>query len=75
MVYDPGIRRQIDEYATSEIRDKMRRAYLSRGRSRLIGHNFLFLAQIKLNGMLLFFEELGLLLRLPKFRLINLSYL
>lgn len=40
MVSDPGIRRRIDEYATPRIRDKMRRAYLSRGRSCLIGHSF-----------------------------------
>ena len=40
VVADPGIRRPIDDYGTSEIRDKMRRAYLSRGPSRLVGHNF-----------------------------------
>ena len=33
VVADPGLRRQIDEYGTPEIRDKMRWAYLSRGPS------------------------------------------
>ena len=40
VVADPGLRRQIDEYGTPEIRDKMRWAYLSRRPSRLIGHKF-----------------------------------
>ena len=40
MVADPGSRRQIEEYATLEIRDEMRRAYLSKGPCRLIGHVF-----------------------------------
>ena len=40
VVFDPGIRRPIDEFGTPEIRDKMRWAYLSRSPSRLIGHNF-----------------------------------
>ncbi|XP_047087880.1 zinc finger MYM-type protein 1-like [Lolium rigidum] len=37
---DPGMRRAIDEFSTPQIRDKMRWAYLSRGPSRLLGHNF-----------------------------------
>ena len=40
VVSDPGVRRPIAEYGTPEIRDKMKWAYLSRGRSRLIGHSF-----------------------------------
>ena len=40
VIGDPGIRRPIEEFATSEIRDTMRRAYLARGRNRLIGHKF-----------------------------------
>ena len=40
VVADPGVRRPIDGYGNPEIRDKMRWAYLSRGRTRLIGHNF-----------------------------------
>jgi hypothetical protein len=40
VVSDPGIRKQIDQFGTPEFRDKMRWAYLSRGPSRLIGHNF-----------------------------------
>ena len=40
VIGDPGIRRPIDEFATMEIRDTMRREYLSRGRNRLIGHHF-----------------------------------
>ena len=40
MVADPGVQRPIDEFGTPEIRDKMRWEYLSRGRNRLIGHNF-----------------------------------
>jgi hypothetical protein len=37
---DPGIRRQIEDYATQEIRDEMRRTYLLKGPCRLIGHDF-----------------------------------
>jgi hypothetical protein len=40
VVPDPGIRKQIDQFGTLEIRDKMRWAYLSRGWSHFIGHNF-----------------------------------
>ena len=40
MVADPGVRRPIESYGTPEIRDKMLWAYLSRGRIRLIGHNY-----------------------------------
>ena len=40
VIADPGIRRPIDEFGTPKIKDKMRWAYLSRGPSRLIGHNF-----------------------------------
>ncbi|XP_048534021.1 uncharacterized protein LOC125513019 [Triticum urartu] len=37
---DPGTRKQIEEYATPEIRDEMRRAYLSKGVGHLYGHDF-----------------------------------
>jgi hypothetical protein len=37
---DPGILRPIESYGTPEIRDKMRWAYLSRGRNRLFGHSY-----------------------------------
>ena len=37
---DPGTRKQIEEYATPEIRDEMRRAYLSKGVGCLYGHDF-----------------------------------
>jgi hypothetical protein len=40
VVPDPGIRRPIESYGTAEIRDKMRWAYLSRGRNRLVGHSY-----------------------------------
>jgi hypothetical protein len=40
VVPDPGIRRPIESYSTPEIRDKMRWAYLSRGRNRLVGHSY-----------------------------------
>ena len=37
---DPGTRKQIEEYTTPEIRDEMRRAYLSKGVGHLYGHDF-----------------------------------
>jgi hypothetical protein len=37
---DLGIWRRIEDYATQEIRDEMRRAYLLKGPCRLIGHDF-----------------------------------
>ena len=37
---DPGTCKQIEEYATPEIRDEMRRAYLSKGVGCLYGHDF-----------------------------------
>ena len=40
VIADPGIRKPIDKFGTSEIRDKMRWAYLSRGPSQLFGHKF-----------------------------------
>nr|XP_051204848.1 uncharacterized protein LOC127318387 isoform X4 [Lolium perenne] len=40
VVSDPGMRRPIDDYPTPELRDKMRWAYLCRGRNRLDGHKF-----------------------------------
>ena len=40
VISDPGMRRPIDEFGTPEIRDKMIWAYLSKGRSHLIGPNF-----------------------------------
>jgi hypothetical protein len=40
VVADPGIQRPIESYGTPEITDKMRWAYLSRGRNRLVGHSY-----------------------------------
>jgi hypothetical protein len=52
VVSDPGIRKQIDQFGTPEIRDKMRWVFIS---TRNVGviylDNFVFLALIQLNGM------------------------
>lgn len=37
---DPGLRKQIEEYATPEIRDEVRRAYISKGACQPKDHDF-----------------------------------
>jgi hypothetical protein len=47
---DPGTRKQIEEYATQEIRDEMRRAYLSKGVGIYMVMIFLVLVLGKIGG-------------------------